>query len=174
MLVFYRRQVFQSFGIGYEVNRYLHIISDTFTCLVPKINKKCKCVYCIPDLLFTRNSFGYMSTMHAWAMHIMRTYDAWHASSHIPGVYWVFHLEFFRCMVGPGEAPKKALSLVPLFSRARGMREVQGGMLLAAHSYAKKEGLGMRLLRSLAGFAHMVNFAFIHILHSITLATWKF
>ena len=31
-----------------------------------------------------------------------------------------------------------------------------------AHSYAKKEGLGMRLLPSLE-FPHMVNFAFIHI-----------
>ena len=29
---------------------------------------------------------------------------------------------------------------------------VQGGTLLEAHSYAKKEGLGMRLLQSLVGF----------------------
>ena len=39
-----------------------------------------------------------------------------------------------------------------------------------AHSYTKKEGLGMRLLRSLE-FPHMVNFAFIH---SVTLVTCKF
>ena len=38
---------------------------------------------------------------------------------------------------------------------------VQGGTLLTAHSYAKKKGLGIRLLRSLE-FPHMVNFAFIH------------
>ena len=37
-----------------------------------------------------------------------------------------------------------------LFFRVQGgTREVQGGTLLTAHSYAKKEGLGMRQLRGL-------------------------
>ena len=60
----------------------------------------------------------------------------------------------FHLFIGGGGS-SKSLQLVPLFSRAgrnASSREVQGGMLLAAHSYAKKEGLGMRLLRSLVGF----------------------
>ena len=36
---------------------------------------------------------------------------------------------------------------------------VQGGTLLAAYSYSKKEGLGIRLLRSLE-FPHMPSFTF--------------
>ena len=46
---------------------------------------------------------------------------------------------------------------------------VPGGTPLAAHSYAKKEGLGMRLLRSFV----WGNSAFIHILHPITLTNFR-
>ena len=38
---------------------------------------------------------------------------------------------------------------------------VQGGTLLAAHSYAKKEGLGMRLFQSLE-FPHMPSYTQSH------------
>ena len=81
----------------------------------------------------------------------------WHKKC-TPTLLSGFHLEFFRW----GGKLQRKPSPLSLFFRAR----AQGGTPLTAHSYTKKEGLGMRLLQSLVSFGVPTQLCLHSHLHS--------